>query len=152
MKIIYKQGNLLDTDCSIIAHGCNAQGVMGSGVAKAIRAKYLYAYDSYRRTYEKQNRSLELGQVICAHSIGKPTIANCITQEFYGRNPNIMYVNYDAIVECMKNINQYKCMVNDSPCVAMPKIGAGLGHGDWNIISNIIETELTEIQPIVYTL
>lgn len=33
--IQYKTGNLLDTPDSYIVHGCNAQGVMGSGVAKA---------------------------------------------------------------------------------------------------------------------
>ncbi len=35
--ITYKQGDLMKASETYIAHGCNAQGVMGSGVAKAIR-------------------------------------------------------------------------------------------------------------------
>ena len=34
MNIIYKQGDLLECSEQVIVHGCNAQGVMGSGVAK----------------------------------------------------------------------------------------------------------------------
>lgn len=33
MKIIYKQGDLLSCPERVILHGCNAQGVMGSGIA-----------------------------------------------------------------------------------------------------------------------
>jgi len=37
--------------------------------------------------------------------------------------------------------------------VALPMIGAGLGGGDWNVISDIIETESKKaLQPIVYKL
>jgi hypothetical protein len=34
----------------------------------------------------------------------------------------------------------------------MPQIGAGLGGGDWQVIEAIIESEMTDIQPVVYTL
>ena len=34
--------------------------------------------------------------------------------------------------------------------IAFPIIGASLGGGKWDIISAIIETELTNIQPYVY--
>ena len=35
--IQYKKGDLLSVTKGIIAHGCNAQGVMGSGVALQIK-------------------------------------------------------------------------------------------------------------------
>jgi len=38
--MIYRQGDLVMAVEPIIIHGCNAKGVMGSGVAKAIRAYY----------------------------------------------------------------------------------------------------------------
>lgn len=37
--------NLLDISHGIIAHGCNAQGVMGAGVAKQIKIKYPTAFE-----------------------------------------------------------------------------------------------------------
>lgn len=38
--IEYRKGNLLDITSGVIVHGCNMRGVMGSGVALAIRNKY----------------------------------------------------------------------------------------------------------------
>lgn len=45
--IEYKKGNLLDVTKGIIMHGCNCQGVMGSGVALAVKRKYPLAFDRY---------------------------------------------------------------------------------------------------------
>ena len=52
MDILYKQGDLTQAEEYIIAHGCNAQGKMGSGVAKAIRREFPQAYSYYRSAYE----------------------------------------------------------------------------------------------------
>lgn len=41
MPIKYIKGSLLDTDAKIIVHGCNCQGVMGSGVAKQLKKNYV---------------------------------------------------------------------------------------------------------------
>ena len=34
----------------------------------------------------------------------------------------------------------------------MPLIGAGLGGGDWNVISAIIQSECKDVTPVVYYL
>ncbi len=44
MPVIEVQGDLLESDCQIIAHGCNAFHTMGSGIARTIRTKYPEAY------------------------------------------------------------------------------------------------------------
>jgi hypothetical protein len=36
------------------------------------------------------------------------------------------------------------------PQIALPLLGAGLAQGKWSIISQIIEDEATDFQPIVY--
>jgi O-acetyl-ADP-ribose deacetylase (regulator of RNase III) len=150
MKIIYRKGNLLDTDCMLIGHGCNAQGKMNSGVAKAIRSKYPDAYKDYMDRYKKYG--LNLGDVIPSviYKHKNKIIVNCITQEYYGRDPDKIYVSYNAIQQCMKKINHFYASGFD--CIGLPKIGAGLGGGAWSKIEEIIERELTNIQPIVYEL
>ena len=40
-------GNLLDSDATVICHQVNCQGKMNSGVAKAIRNKYPRVYEEY---------------------------------------------------------------------------------------------------------
>jgi len=150
MKIEYIKGNILDTDCMLIAHGCNAQGVMGSGVAKVIRGKWPRVYYVYRSRFE--TIGLKMGEIIPVYLNSKKWVINCITQKFYGRDPDITYVDYEAVKMCMIDINKKFAKEKGYTSIAMPKIGAGLGGGDWNRISEIIETQLTDIQPIVYGL
>ena len=141
MKIQYVNGDLFSTECKCILHGCNAQGVMGSGIAKIIREKYPEAYQEYRKA--TLAGSLELGKVIPAESNGK-IILSAITQKYYGRDKK-RYVSYDAVADVMKIVQQV------APShVAMPQIGSGLGGGDWNVIESIIESELTTVIPVVY--
>lgn len=148
MKIEYRKGDLFKTDCKCIVHGCNAQGVMGAGVAKIIRERYPKAYERYRNEYEL-HQHLKLGTLVtvpCEDRI----IINAITQDSYGNNGS-RYVSYDAVSECMKRIDRHYELYGTTE-VAMPKIGAGLAGGDWNVIAAIIESELKTVKPIVYEL
>lgn len=162
MKISYRIGNLLNHPDKFIAHGCNAQGQMGSGVAKAIRDKYPKAYEVYRAQYERAG--LMLGSVVVA-SCTPHTVLNCITQEFYGRD-GAMYVSYDAIERSIQTIDelarQERAQIVTTcdrqghpdliPRVGYPLIGGDLGGGDWAVISKIIEDCAEHHQPIVYLL
>jgi O-acetyl-ADP-ribose deacetylase (regulator of RNase III) len=143
MKIEYVKGDLLASGESVIGHGCNAQGVMRSGIAKAIREAYPTVYSDYRKTYEAQGNKLHLGQVVTTRTLER-TILNIISQEYYGRNPNVVYVSYDAIKKAILRINEMGYIR-----VAFPKIGAGLANGNWETISEIIETA-SDFTPIIY--
>lgn len=148
MKIKYIQGDLFSTEHKYIVHGCNAQGVMGKGVAKLVRELYPQAYEDYRTKWLR-NSALIVGSV---HFVdcGSKTIINAITQKTFAKayNDPTRYVSYDAIVECMSTINK----TIPGHALAMPRIGAQLGGGKWEIIERIVETELTDVQPVVYTL
>lgn len=149
--LVYKKGDVTEAHEDIIAHGCNAQGVMGKGVAKTIREKWPGAFDVYKQVYDE--RGLNLGDVIIYQG-DKVTVANCITQEFYGRgDDNNQYVDYDAVHKCMGALRKY-CEEQDLHTIAIPKIGAGLGGGEWLKIEGIIryEFEDTDIKISVYEL
>lgn len=142
MKIKYKIGNLIEAEEVLIAHGCNAEGAMGAGVALAIKHAYPEAY----RKYQEEVQHTYLGDIIYAPSKEK-IILHCITQSSYG-NIKLRYVNYEAVALCMEKIEKNK----HYKAIAMPMIGAGLGGGNWNILSAIIEETLQTIQPVVYVL
>jgi len=144
MHIIYKTGDLLQCDENIIAHGCNAQGVMGAGVAKAIKEKYPGSYEYYR--YMWHHGMLRPGSILTYQESDK-MIVHMITQPTFGRGPEV-YVKYEAVKSCIEELNR----TFTGHSVAMPKIGAGLGGGDWDEIARIIERESTHFQPVVYTL
>lgn len=151
-----RTGNLLEVSEGIIVQGCNAQGVMGSGLAAAIRAKWPGVFTAYRSAYDRRKaetgQTLELGRVIWYTVSREPklTIANAITQEFYGRDPNVVYANYEAIGKAFERIAEVAREHNLQ--VHYPLIGAGLANGDWNIISKIIEEKLEGIEHTLWTL
>lgn len=145
MKIEYVKGDLLSTPFRHIIHGCNSHGIMGSGVAKAIRDKYPRAYRDYNDKYN--NCGLELGTIVVSVQDDRKVIHNAITQKDYGRNPNTVYASYWAIAEAFRKINLWGIRE-----IAMPKIGAGLANGDWNVIEAIIENTLINTKPVVYVL
>jgi hypothetical protein len=85
------------------------------------------------------------------------TILNCITQQEYGKDGR-RYVSYDAVDDCMKSIAKNMMMRNfftgndsiHNESIHMPKIGAGLGGGEWSIIEAIINHHLKDHQVIIY--
>lgn len=143
MKIKYIRGDLITTDCEIIAHGCNSRGVMGSGIALQIKNHFPKAYFKYKEAFNVDG--LTVGTIIWGKDNDK-LIANCITQITYGRDKNTRYVSYKGIRSCMKELNK------QGKSVAMPMIGAGLGGGNWNTIAEIIEQEFIDSIPVVYHL
>ena len=135
--IEYRKGNLLDVTSGIIIHGCNSHGVMGSGVALAVKNKYPSAYELYREQCigSKDDPSL-LGSVIVYEVNEKLMVANMITQKDFGTHKR--QVNYGAIANGFDDLEEFYA---NTPEVEFhfPKIGAGLGGGDWEVIAEIIE-------------
>ena len=140
MEIV--SGNVFDAFLqpnSLVVHGCNAQGVMGSGVAKYVKDNFAGAYYEYLRHHEENG--LQLGEVIPALVLPGRWILNAITQEFYGRDPGRVYVNYYAIEVAFDRVREF-AENNNIMTINYPKIGAGLGGGSWERISSIIDVKL----------
>lgn len=151
MKII--KGDILSVKEGIIVQQVNCQGVMGSGVAKAIRDKYPEVFLHYRAACdEAANPSELLGQSVVVHIPSDDHLLfvhNIFGQLNYGRD-GAVYTNYQALDEGFKLVREC-AEVMDLP-VHYPKIGAGLGGGDWEIISEIIERNLDGIDHTLWLL
>lgn len=138
----FKQADLLESRCEYIAHGCNAQGVMGSGIAKAIRDRWPECYSTYRKHYEKQG--LKLGEVVWFFNEGRVIgdnpylydreryVANCITQEYYGRDGG-HYVDYAAVLNALRTVAE-RAKGDNCFEVGIPAIGMGLAGGSPSIL------------------
>ena len=121
----------------VIAHGCNCMCAMGAGIAKGIKALFPEAYQADCRT--KRGDRNKLGtctSAVCKTDAGQVVVVNAYTQHHW-RGSGVL-VDYDAVRSCMKWIkSQFP-----GRRLGLPKIGAGLAKGDWNLISSIIEQEL----------
>jgi O-acetyl-ADP-ribose deacetylase (regulator of RNase III) len=156
-------GNLMDVKEGIIAHGCNAQGVMGSGVAKLIKDRYEELYLVYRNhylTHRRMHSSLPLGSVSTAKLTQTLYGANLVTQEKYrgfGNDfSNKRWVSYDAIETSFMTLLDMldNGKLGNIRTISIPMIGAGLGGGDWDVIYSIIENTIKDrnVEVIVYKL
>ena len=151
MRVV--KGDLLSATEGIIVHGCNCQGVMGSGVALAIKNKYPDAYYDYinyvsvETDTSTRGRNL-LGEIQYTKVTDKLTIANAFTQQFYGKD-GLKYASYSAVEDIMYRLKDFTSL--DTP-IHMPKIGCGLGGLDWDEVSQYIQYYLGNHDVTVYEL
>ncbi len=64
-----------------------------------------------------------------------------MTQRYYGRDSNCVYVDYNAISEAFMQVGPVAIMTNLP--VIHPRIGTGLANGDWSRIESLINRALT---------
>ena len=136
------QGDLLELalegEFDVIVHGANCQCTMGAGIAKAIKETFPEAFESDRAT--KKGSRAKLGTISFARVArhGRElVVVNAYTQ-FHYRGAGVR-VDYDAIRSALKEVKRHF----SGKRIAYPRIGAGLGGGDWSIISRILDEELT---------
>ena len=141
MKIITKTGNLMHVKSGHIVHGCNAQGVMGSGVALAVKRTFPGAYESYYKEYT--DNGLKLGYAYPFVVNPQLIVWNAITQAGFGGD--VRNTSYDAIADCFENVNRWISTTElHTPAeIHIPLIGAARGGGNWEIIREIIEQTMT---------
>lgn len=181
MKIEYKTGNLLDAEERVVVQGCNAQGVMGKGLAKEVKERMPHVFLTYREAYETRDdtsRGLPLGTIVWAKD-GDPdrldqgkVVANAITQDQYRQDPNepTVHADYEAIRSVVRSLDDLAVVSqNEKFChrstyattgvpltnitrIGFPLIGAGLAGGSWRRIAEIIEEEAKSFTPVVYLL
>ncbi len=148
MKIEYRTGNLFEgSDVKFLIHCCNAQGRMGSGFAKELRARYPGAYLAYDAAF--QDAGLRPGQIVpYLDDHDGRTIFNLIGQRNYGYDGQ-RYVSYDALVEGFEALDEL-AEETGMDKLFMPTLGCALAGGRWPIVSSIIETHSRNYQPVVY--
>lgn len=129
-------GDLLKASEDIIAHQCNAQGVMGSGVAKMIRKQYPKVYDDYVLFCKEQSPFNLMGKCQIVNC-GDKIVANLIGQLNYGRM-NVRYTDYDALRNALVKLKRFA--EDHALTVALPyNVGCGLANGEWSVVEKIIE-------------
>lgn len=148
--IIIEHGDVLTGYAHIIAHQVNSQGVMGSGIAKSIKETYPKAYAEYLKHPLMKDKSI-LGECMIVNCESK-IIANIFGQFYYGRNPNTVYTDYNALKKGLKTLKYYA--VKNNLIVSMPyQIGCGLSNGDWdNVVCPMIKEIFSDYYVILYKL
>jgi O-acetyl-ADP-ribose deacetylase (regulator of RNase III) len=137
--ITYIKKDITTVTAGIVAHGVNTLGVMGKGVARAIRFTWPKAYSEYAmfvRQYSDKTELLGMVNLIDVSeepASGEPKdpgtlfVANCFTQLSCGNNG--VFAKRYAIAEAVSNVVEF-AQLRGLP-VYLPKIGTGLGGLQW---------------------
>lgn len=111
----------------VIAHGVNCKGVMGAGVALALRERWPAMYDAYQRNTRLGDQLLGSCHIIRVDTA--VWVANCYSQLNYGREPGVKYASLDALKQSLGFAFCHAAATNLT--LHAPQIGAGLGGLDW---------------------
>lgn len=122
----YIQGDITNETSGLIIHGVNCVGVMGSGVALAIKTKWPQVYEAYKS--HQQGREA-LGKVQFVPIEPGLYIGNCWTQEFFGNDGKI-YADRGALRRCLFQALAF-CETHGLE-LKTPKIAAGLAGLNWD--------------------
>lgn len=138
-----RQGNLIELarngQFDVIVHGCNCWCVMGGGIAKAVRETFPEAYQADQKT--EPGDVSKLGSCTSATiqlNDHRMEVVNAYTQFDYRQHGDEVLVDYLAVRSCMKWLKERY----SGQRIGLPRIGAGLAGGDWEIIRQIIDEEL----------
>jgi hypothetical protein len=135
MNIITK--DITTVEFGVIVHQVNCQGVMGSGVAKALRDKWPKIYDSYRDA-EKL-----LGNIDVCEIKENLYVVNLFGQDEYKRGIDDhwdRFTSYGAWELALPRLRDYIIRNGLPDMIYFPyNVGCDRGGGDWRIISAMIE-------------
>ena len=179
MTIEIVQGCLLEAfekgEVNVIVQCVNCQGVMGSGLAKAIRGKYPFVYDEYRKLYDEGKDSyygllgmiqnINISYYDYEHGTNwngdevwpEKRIVNMFGQEYYGTDKR--QVNYGALGQAFTALAygltqaSEDALQEDCDVIGFPYLfGCGLAGGDWNIVLEMIEFHFRKFNVRIYKL
>ena len=143
--MIFIEQDILDIRYGIICQQVNMQGVMGAGLAKQIKQKWPVVFGLYQE--KLRNPRTTLGDVDFVSVNAGITVASIFAQRGYGRG--VRQTDYAALEMGLKAIAGFVRVPREQfPGykiwdVYVPYgIGCGLGGGDWDVVSKLIEKYL----------
>lgn len=158
----YVSGDLIEIakagHYDVIVHGCNCLHIMGGGIAAQIAKEFPEAFDADGKTEigsREKLGSYSMARIPSKHimliSITEErglaldakflTVVNAYTQYDLGSRYNRCPTDYDAVRLVFRSIA--KDFAGQK--IGIPKIGCGLGGGDWEIVEKIITEECPDL-------
>lgn len=145
LKIQYVVGDATAPDgdgTKVILHVVNDRGGWGRGFVLAISKRWKGPEAQYRALHAQGK--LKLG--VCPPLVQVEPglyVANCCAQRGYS-TPWKPALDYDALRECLAQVRSLVGQLGVPGSIHCPRIGTGLGGGEWDLVEGILQEELTE--------
>lgn len=130
---------------AIIAHVCNDEDRWGAGFVIPLGKAYPQAESEFHGI-SHADRKLGYTQFVL---MGDVMVANMIAQKGVRRSGKGIPLRYEALHTCLVEVQGRA--ESEGRTVHMPRIGAGLAGGSWDVIKSVI-TATMKVDTYVYTL
>ena len=140
-NIVYKTGDLFSSNLPALGHGVNLYGVMGSGIAPIIKARYPLVFAPYKKACD--NKELTVGNMLPVLVDVNKWVFNLASQNQPGPNAQLGWLE-SSLTQSF--IFAYQ---NNLEGFAIPRIGAGIGGLKWVDVIEIIERVGAEYPTII---
>lgn len=128
----------------IVAHVVNNWGKWGAGFTASLNRQWPWMAQWYKDGLAERVGRLgvagSLGQVIYFKTDSGLVVANMVAQNGLRGKYTPQPLSYDALRRCLRHVRAEA--LYDGRSVHMPRIGAGLGGGEWQQIEQIINDSL----------
>lgn len=147
--IRYTAGDATDPEGDgpkVIVHVCNDLGAWGSGFVLAVSRRWPEPERAYRFA------ELALGAVQFVEVSCDAFVANMVAQHGFPSASRRQAVDYQALRTCLQKVADF--CVGSGSVVHMPRIGCGIGGGNWCDVEVIIKDTLSAagVRCVVYDL
>ena len=144
--ILYKTGNLLDSEAEALVNTVNTVGVMGKGIALQFKNMFPNNFKFYSNACK--NKELKVGQLLVTQEEallgGKKTIINFPTKTNWRLPSEYQYIE-TGLTQLVKLIKD-----KNIQSIAIPPLGSGNGGLDWNKVKPILERHLVDLDCDIY--
>jgi len=134
----FVNGNMFDLDADVLVNTVNCVGVMGCGVALAIKQRYPEIYRRYRA--DCKNATIMPGGVYVYRANDDKLILQFATKDHWRQLSRLVYIQ-DGL-DALKKILQQQ---PPGTVVAIPALGCGHGGLDWDTVKAMIESHLSDL-------
>jgi len=144
--IIYKKGNILESEAEALVNTVNTQGVMGKGIA----LQFKNAFPSNYKVYQDicRNGNFQIGDLLIVEEngliSGKKTIINFPTKTSWRKPSEYSYIE-KGLEKLVQVIEEKK--LNS---IAIPPLGSGNGGLNWEIVKKMIEEKMSHLSIDVF--
>lgn len=142
------QGNILESKAEAIVNTVNTVGVMGKGIALQFKKAFPHNYKVYKEACD--NKEVTIGKVLIVKDEsmlgGEKLIINFPTKKHWRQPSKYEYIELgmQSLVAAVKEHN--------IKSIAIPPLGAGNGGLHWSMVSEIIQSHLSDLKDLVVEL
>lgn len=134
--IVFKSGNLFDSECQTLVNTVNCIGVMGAGIAKQYKQKYPEMFGEYKLACN--NKELNIGGDIWVWDyidLYKPKKILCFATKEHWMYPSKIEWIERGLQNFVKNYKKWNIT-----SIAWPKLGCTNGKLNWE----------NEVKPLMF--